>query len=267
MKLGRFEESIASYERALDVDPNFTPSYVGIANNLMFTGRFDEARAVTARLEAVARTDAERRQVCTWNAASFLYQDDFDAALAEIQRRFDIAAATDDQPTMSGDLNAMGDIMLRMGRFDDAARRYLEAVEMMRGSVATDEIKLQTARNQFYDMARVALWKGDVAAAAEQAIAYRQAVEEHGIPFELRQSSKLDGMVALANGDFEAALEDLTRASDQDPQTWLLRARAYAAAGDLDTAREACAQAINFNQPVYNLALVRNTAVEVMGGF
>jgi len=45
MKMGRFEDSIAKYEQALAVDPNFVASYVGISNNRMFMGEMDETRA------------------------------------------------------------------------------------------------------------------------------------------------------------------------------------------------------------------------------
>src|SRR6478672_9996695 len=38
MKTGRFDESIAQYQKALSVDEHFTPSRVGIANNLMLQG-------------------------------------------------------------------------------------------------------------------------------------------------------------------------------------------------------------------------------------
>lgn len=260
MKMGRFEEAIAKYKQALEIDPNFVASYVGISNNQMFLGEMDAARETLATLTEVARTDGERRQACTWTAASYLHQDDFDGALAEIQRRYDIAAETDDRSAMSGDLNLMGDILLRAGRTDRAVEKYEASVDMMLSSDATDEVKKATERNIVFDLARVALWRGDLAAATELAADYREAVAEHDIRFEVQQSHELDGMVALAEGDNDTALVQLAQANQQNPEVLMLTARARAAAGDVAAARQACQRVIDFNQLGFNLAYVRNNA-------
>mgnify|MGYP001584891617 FL=1 len=43
MKRGKFAESIATYRKALSLDPNFIGSALGVAANLMFMGKPDEA--------------------------------------------------------------------------------------------------------------------------------------------------------------------------------------------------------------------------------
>jgi len=264
MKMGRFDESIASYERALAIDPNFVASYVGVGNNQMFIGRFEDARSAFAQIEEFARTDQERRQACTWRAASYLHQGDFESAYDEIQRRYDIAAETDDRVAMSGDLNLMGDILLRAGRADDAAEKYPAQIEMIQNSEATAEVKEAAARNHMYDLARVALWKGDVASASELANAYREAVDTNSVRFDVQRTHELDAMIAIAENDIDSAIGHLERADQQDPQIWLLKARAYAAMGDTEGARLACVQVVNFNQLNFNLAYVRNTARELL---
>ena len=260
MKMGRYDESIASYEKALEIDPTFIASYIGIGNNQMFVGRQEDARSTFAGIEEIARNDAERRQACTWRAASYLHEEDFESAFDEILRRYDIAAETDDRGAMAGDLNLLGDIMLRAGRADEAIKKYEGQLEMMWESDATDEVKEATARNQKYDMARVALWKADLAAASELADAYRQEVAVHSVRFEVQRTHELDGMIALAEGDLDAAIGHFEQANQQDPQIWLLKARTYAALGDSEGARSACNQVIDFNQLNFNLAYVRNTA-------
>jgi tetratricopeptide (TPR) repeat protein len=264
MRMGRYEDSIASYETALEIDPNFVASYVGIANNQMFMGALEEARETLTWLEAVARNDGERRQACTWKAVSYLYQADSDLALAEIQRRYDIAAEIDDRAAMSGDLNLMGTILLRAGRADEALEAYEASVEMAARSDATEEVKEAVERNLAFDMARVALWKGDVAVASELAAGYSVDVEVHNIRFEVQRSHELNAMVALAEDNPDDALIQLEQANQQNPQVWLLKARAFAAIGDVDSARMACQQVINFNQLNVNLGLVRNTASEML---
>jgi tetratricopeptide (TPR) repeat protein len=264
LKMGRFDESIAGYQKALAIDPNFVASYVGIGTNQMLKGQFDDARATFARIQAIARTDAERRQMVVWTAASYLHEGDFESALDEVHKLYDIAAETDDRGAMAGDLNLMGDIFLRAGRVDEAAEKYQAQIEMMRSSDATDEVKQGTVRNQKFDLARIALWKGDLKKAAELAQAYRSEVALSNIRFEVQRTHELDGMIELAEGDLEAAMAHFEQANQQNPQIWLLKARAYAAMGDIDAARSACRQVIDFNQLNFNLAYVRNTARELL---
>ena len=264
MKMGRFDESIAKYEQALEIDPNFVASYVGISNNRMFMGEMEEARATLAGLEAIARTDGERRQACTWAAVSYLHEDNVEQALSEIQRRWDIAAETDDRAQLAGDLNVMGDILLSAGRAEEAAEKYEAQVEMMKTSDATDDVKRTTERNHSCDMARIALERGDIEAAAELADAYREAVAAHNIRFEVRQSHELDGRLALAQGEAEKALADLALANQQNPQVLLLQAAAHSKTGDTEAARAACEQVVDFNQLSVNLAYVREQARDLL---
>jgi tetratricopeptide (TPR) repeat protein len=264
LKMGRYEESIASYEKALAIDANFIASYVGIGNNQIFMGQFEDARSTFAGIEEIARNDGERRAARIWTAASYLHQDDFENAFDEAQKLYDIAAETDDRGAMSGDFNLMGDILLRAGRSDEAAEKYQAQIEMMQSSDATEEVKEAVVRNQKYDLARVALWKGDVERASELADAYRNEVEIHNARFEVQRTSELDAMIAIAEDDLEAAIGHLEQADQQDPQIWLLKARTYAALGDEEGARSACEHVINFNQLNFDLAYVRNTARELL---
>jgi tetratricopeptide (TPR) repeat protein len=264
MKMGRFEESISGYERALEIEPTFVASYIGIGNNQIFMSQFEQARSTFAKIDEIARSDAERRLACTWITASYLHEGDFESAHDEIQRRYDIAAETNDRSAMAGDLNVIGDIFLRAGRSAEAAEKYREQLEMMQDSDATDEIKEATARNLKYDLARVSVWNADIASATDLAETYRQEVAAHNIRFEVQRTHELDGMIAFAEGDVDAALGHFEQANQQDPQIWLLKARAFAANGDDGNARAACQHVIDFNQLNFNLAYVRRLAQDLL---
>ena len=265
MRMGRYDESIAGYKEALAIDPNFVASYVGIGTNQMFLGDFDEARSSFSKIEENARNNGERRQACFWRAAAYLHEGNFEDAFAEIQKMYDIASETDDQSSMAGDLNLMGDLFLRAGRVDEAAEKYHAQIEMMEGSSdATAEVKEATARNQKYDLTRIALWRADLDLAKGLANEYRDEVAAHNIRFEVQRTHELDGMIALAEGSLDTALDHFEKANLQDPQIWLLKARTYAALGDEEGARRACEEVINFNQLNFNLAYVRSMARELL---
>ena len=56
--MGRFNESVSQYEKALAVNPHFVNSMVGIASCRMYQNRHDEA---LAELQTDVRHGAERR--------------------------------------------------------------------------------------------------------------------------------------------------------------------------------------------------------------
>lgn len=264
MKMGRYDESIVGYEKALAIDPKFVASYVGIGTNQMFKGQFEEARSTFSKIEENARNNGERRQARFWTAASYLHQGNFESAFEEAQKLYDIAAETDDRIAMSGDLNLMGDMFLRAGRADEAVEKYMSQIEMMQSSDATKEVVEASTRNQKYDLARVAIWQADLDSANELADTYREEVATHNIRFEVQRTHELDGMLALAEGRLDAAIVHFEQANQQDPQIWLLKARTHAAIGDAESARLACQHVIDFNQLNFNLAYVRNAARELL---
>src|SRR5262245_10501418 len=187
MKLGRFDESIAQYEKALAIDKTFVPSYIGIANDNMFMGRSDEARKTLARLQGVARNPGEQRQALTWMAASYLFEGKTREAVKKVGEMRDVAQKAGDMASISGDYQFTGDILLNTGSPGEALGNYRKAVETIEGADVPAEVKNATRRNSLYNEARVALAKKDLATAKARAEDYRKEVEEKRVPFELRQ--------------------------------------------------------------------------------
>ena len=130
MKVGRFEESIEQYRKALEVNDRFMASYVGIGLNNVFLDKGDEARKTYEEMKSKARTVAEERQVLFQRAVSYIYEGRYDEALAQIEQQYDLAKSSDDLATMSGDLITMGNILLEAGRPDEALAKFETAVKV-----------------------------------------------------------------------------------------------------------------------------------------
>jgi tetratricopeptide (TPR) repeat protein len=74
MRMGRFDDSIGQYRKALAVDPNFQSAYVGIANNQIFQGKGDDARKALKEGMAKARTDGEKRALLFWTSETYSHE-------------------------------------------------------------------------------------------------------------------------------------------------------------------------------------------------
>ena len=92
MKMGRFDESIVQYRKALEADSTFNASYIGIAHNQMFLGQGGEARATMDEMFAQAPNDGVRTNALLWKAAAYLHEGNRARAMEVLAERRAISA-------------------------------------------------------------------------------------------------------------------------------------------------------------------------------
>jgi len=259
--MGRFDESIESYKKALSFDRNFIASYIGIGNDSLFIGNGPAARKAYADLTAVARNNGERRQAMFWSALSYVHEGATDKALAEIDKMSALAKADGDMTALSGDANLAGNILLEAREADKALVKFRETVDLIGKADVPAEVKEAALRTSLYEEARVALAKHDVPGARMKAAEYDKAViAAKSTSFDVRRGRELAGRIALEAKDHAAALSALAEASQQDPRVLYLTALALQGKGDLAKAKEVCARAANFNELNPNYTYVRGKA-------
>ena len=264
MKTGRFQESIDNYEKALAVNRNFVASYVGIGLNRILMGHPDKARETYARLTQIARNNGERRQALVQTAASYVHEGRTDDAIQAVQKMYAIAESDGDKIAMSGDLNLMGNILLEGGRPGDAEAKFAKAVETAQQADVPAEVKEANRRNALASEARVALAKNDVAGARARAKAYAGQAAAKMVPFEVRQSHELFGLIALHEKDYGSAVAELRQANQQDARVLFHLARAYRGKGESQTARETLQKAADFNGLGFSYSYVRGKAKKML---
>ncbi len=264
MKMGRFDESIANYEKALKVDANFVASYVGIGNNQMFKNRGADARKTFARLTRVSRNDGEKRQAMFWTSTSYLHEGATDKALAEVEKMMAVAMQGKDFGAVAGDYALMGNILLEAGRPEEAAVKFEAQLDAVSKANQPAETKEQARRNNLFNQARVALARKDLGPAKAKAKEYATKVAAKKVPFEVRQSHELVGYIALAERKYSVAASELEQANQQDPRVLYHLAVALEGAGDR-RAKEAMGKAANFNALGGNYGFVRKKALDKLG--
>ncbi len=266
MKTGRYQESIDNYQKALTKDQTFVASYVGIGHNQVLMGDGEAARAQFQKLFEVARNDGQRRQSKFWTAVSYLHEGRLDDALAALDARYQLSAAAGDKATLSGDLNLMGVVLLYSGDPDRAAPKFSEAVAMIEQAAVSDEVKEGTRRNHLFNQGRVAVFSDHLDDAANRLDDYKSAVAAKNIPFEVRRTHELAGMLALHRKDPETAATELAQANQLDPWVLYLQAKARQATGDDQGMRDFATRAADWNQLNLNLAFVKSKAAHLLEG-
>lgn len=261
LKMGRFEESIAQYRKALAIEPNFLASHFGIAADLMYMGKPDEAAAEIAQMTKKARNDGERRTALFAQTIVHVDRGQMSKALAEAEKQYAVAEKNGDAAAMAGDLNLRGNILLEMGKTGEAAAAFESSLEKIEGSSLSEEIKNNNRRVSHFNRARVALARKDVAAAKTEADEFRKGAEASKNPAQVRLAHELDGMIALAEKDYDKAVAEFQLGNQQNPQNLYRLCEAYKGKGDAANAKDACRRAAEFHSlPQLNYAFVRTKA-------
>ena len=258
MKTGRFDESIAQYRQALSVDPKFGVSHIGIAGNLMFQGKHTEAIAEAQKLDAAARNDGERRAALLSQTVTYIDWGKNDQALKLMEKQYALGAKIGDTSAMAGDAVNLGDILLEAGKPDAAAKRYQQALDLVSKSSLSQDVKDDAKVADHYNLGRVALKRGEAAAASQHAEAYMKGATDRHNDIRIRQAHRLLGLIALQGKKYDEALSHLGEASQQNPYVIYATALAYRGKGDSGKAKATAERAATMNiLPTLDYAFVR----------
>lgn len=261
LKMGRFDDSIVQYRKALAIAPNFVNAHQGIAMDLLYSGKPADAEKELAEFSKKARTDGEKRTALLALTVVHLDGGQTARALADIDAQYAIAARTNDVPGMTFDLGLKGLIFVDEGKGDAAKKEYDASLKLVQGSSLSQQVKDNAKLVNHYNQGRVAVARQDLAGAQKEADAFRQGAAAARNPFQIRNSHELDGTIALAEKNWDKAIAELSQANLQNPQNLYRLCQAHGGKGDRAKAAEMCGKAANFNVlPNVNYALIRTKA-------
>jgi len=264
LKEGKFDDSITQYRKALSVDPSFFPSHLGIAADLAYLGKGDQA--ISELQEVKVRNDGESRAVLFSMSVVEADRGKWENALANIDKEYAVAEKNNDAGSKAADLQAKGNILLQMQKYDEARRTFDQSLQIMEASNLSPEVKANAQRNHHFNLAAVALGRKDVAMAKSEAAEFEKAAQANNNPGQTRQAHELSGRIALAEKHYDDAITELQQSNQQDPQNLFRLSQAYRAKGNTAKAQEYCSKAADFNSlPQLNYAFVRVKAQKLTG--
>jgi tetratricopeptide (TPR) repeat protein len=247
LKMGKFDDSIAQYRKALSIDPTFVPSHVGIATAMMYQGKPADATAELKIITDKARNDGERRTALFTQAVVDADSGKLDAAIADIDKQFAIGEKNNDSAQMAGDLQVKGAILLAMGKADEGKAQFDRLLDITEKSNLSKEIKDNAKDFHHFNLAAVAIAKKDLATAKTEAEEFRKSAEASKNPALVQLSHEMAGRIALAENDYDKAIAELQQSSLLDPQNLYRIAEAYKGKGDAAKTKEFAAKAADFN--------------------
>jgi tetratricopeptide (TPR) repeat protein len=267
LKMGRYDASIENYRKALEIEPGFYSSRLGIASNLMCQEKLEEARTELALL-INPDDDGLKRIAYSALAVISVYEGGFDRALSEIEEQYKIALNHADAGDMAQDLIVMGDVLYESKRPEQALAKYREAHQIVHNSDLEGDLKTLADLTLLFNESRVDLEKGNMESAKLKADSFNTAAIRAGNPTQIRQSFGLLGLLALNGKNYQAAIDAFFMGDLQKPYNLYRIALAYKGLGDMEKSREYCKKTVDFNGlNDINYAFCRNKARELLKSF
>jgi tetratricopeptide (TPR) repeat protein len=262
LTMGKYDESIAQYKKAVEIDPvNFGGSLLGIGHNYIFKGNYNDARKYYQEYFDKAPSASGKLASLYWKATSYIHEGDIDNALKTFAERSTLAEKEDFLSPAIFSCAFQGQILTETGKPAEGMEYYNKAYAMLEKAKLPDVTKKNIATYSVmwniygysamgeFDKAKAEIEKG------------RQKLEGSKNPGEMMMFSSMQAYYELKKGDYEKAMEYISKADPEDPMNMYYTAVAYTKKGDKQNALKLFEKITKSNVNSLNLALVRKRAI------
>ena len=228
--MGRYDESIAQYEKALTKSPAFAGSLIGIGHNNVFKGDYDKARESYKRLYDTGNAP-DKAASLYWTAVSFVHEGKPAEAIQALEQQREFATAEKLTPTAMASHLDQAWLLSESGKATDAGAHIDKAEAMI-------EARRSPIGRRPTGTDRCCVEGTDCGAGQ----GFRDRRVHHGArqghyDVDLPRSATENyesamGVIDVLQGKYDAALPHLKRADPEDPYAMFYQAEAMRLKGD-----------------------------------
>jgi tetratricopeptide (TPR) repeat protein len=264
LRMGRYDESIAQYEKALTKSPAFAGSLMGIGHNNVFKGNYAKARDSYKRLYDSGNAP-DKASSLYWTAVSFVHEGKPAEALQALEQQREFAIAQKLTPTaMTAHLDQAW-LLSEAGKASEARTHIDKAEAMIDGAAFTERVKANWRRQVLLSKAMTAAQAKDFATAGST-LERAKAMMTPDLPAAATENyESAIGVIAVLQGKHDAALPHLKRSDPEDPYAMFYQAEAMRLKGDAAGAAKMYKKVATSNQNGLGYALVRGRAIKASG--
>ncbi len=236
MEMGRFNESIEFYAKALELDPNFVASHIGIACNYAFLGEPGKARTQLEVLKEIARNDIDTRRAVYTEALTYVCEGEVSKAVQSILSNLKLAQERQDVGNIANDLVILGNLYFELNQPSEALISFNRAIEVIDKSNLPQAVKVNGHTTHLFNLSRVFAAQGEFEKAKETSDLFAEQVGIRNNPIQIKLISQLNGIIALNEGEFQIAIDELEKANQLNPYNLFRIGQAYDGLGDHEKA-------------------------------
>jgi tetratricopeptide (TPR) repeat protein len=262
LKMGKYDESIAQYKRALEKDPQFVTSLAGIGNNFVFKGDFEQARKYYQEYSDKSVSVNGKLDALFLKAVTYVHEGNKEQAVATFDQ-YRALAEKENLPTNSINSYAFqGFTATESGDAESGMKYFDKATDLISKSELPQTTKENLITNsmlwRFYSLTA----NNDLDKAQAEYEKCKERIESRKNPNEVMFLNSLLGLLEIKKGEYDNAIKYFSQADNQDPWNWYFTAVAYEKKGDTQNSEKILDRITKYNVNSLNLAFVRNHAKE-----
>src|SRR6266478_5946582 len=236
---GKLEGALELYRKTLRDAPNSQAANNGAGAVLDLMGKGTEARKYFAKAIEVAQTPQSKAAAQRAMAMSYAFEGDCKKTLEYEQMVFDYYASVKDFFQQGETANEAARVCIDSGDLDTAYKWYKTGYDtgLREPDIKPDRKDLWEFRWE-HAQARIAARRGDKAGAQKHMAAAKAILDKGTNPQQAPFFPYLAGYVAFYAGDYKTALNELQKASQNDPFIQCLIGQTYEKLGEKDKALE-----------------------------
>lgn len=239
MREGKLQEALALYRQTLQASPDSIPANTAAGVVLDLMGKGTEARRYFTKAIEHAETPQSKASAQRAMAMSYAFEGNCKKALEYEQQVFDNYVRVKDFFQQGEVANEAARVCLDSGDLDTAFKWYQTGHDagLREPDIKPDRKDLWEFRWE-HAQARIAARRGNKVEAQKHVATAKAILDKGTNPGQVQFFPYLAGYVALYTGEYKLALEELQKATQNDPFIQCLIAQTYEKLGDKEKAAE-----------------------------
>ncbi|MFQ5632200.1 MAG: tetratricopeptide repeat protein, partial [bacterium] len=260
IRMGRYDESIAQYKKALGKDASFLNAFFGVGDNYIFKGEYETARknyemvyekaphlvGLGGKFNALDRI-----------ASSFVLEGKISEALNTCERYRTLAKENNRTGRVINSYQNEGFILTESGNPAEGIQRYRMATEIAYDPKTPEAVKNNLALVTMFQECYALMVNKEMEAALTKMEDCKKLAQKRQVPGDQRWMSYLNGIAETQKGNYTQALEHYSNSWPTIPIIKYYMAVAYEKKGDQEKAGELFEELQNRKQNTLQVALVK----------
>lgn len=262
LKIGKYDESIAQYKKALEKDPLFTTSLAGIGNNYIFKGDYTTARKYFQDYYDKSPTINGKFDALYQKATSYIHEGKPEEAVNTFN---EYRALAEKEKLVTNEISSyayQGFTVTEAGNPKEGKEYFKKAIDLLGKSDLPAGTKENLTVNSMLWRFYYLTANNELDKAQAQSELCRTKIESRKNPGEEMFFNSLLGIFELKKGDYDKAIKYFSEGDSQNPLTWYYTAKAYSKKGDKDNSDKYLDKIAKWNVNSIDLAFVRKNAIE-----
>jgi tetratricopeptide (TPR) repeat protein len=236
---GKPNEALALYRKIIQTSPDSLPANIAAGSVLDLMGKGEEARKYFAKAIEVADTPEHRAGAQRAMAMSYAFEGNCEKTVDYEQQVFDFYASVKNFFQQGEIADEAARICIDSGDLETAYKWYKTGHD-----TGLKEPDIAPARQDLWNFrwehaqARIAARRGDKAEAQTHVAQAKAILDKGTIPQQAPFFPYLKGYVAFYLGDYKTALEELSKANQNDPFIQCMMGQTYEELGQKGKAME-----------------------------